>query len=203
MKVCLVEYCGSTLHGKGYCNKHYQRLIKGKDILAITTKDPRPAILVEGEWRIPLGLNGKNGHSIVDKKYIYLSRYKWDINKKGYAAGWIDGKSRLLHHMIIGLPPKGFVTDHKDRDKLNNKFSNLRHVTNTQNSMNRRESIICKSGYKGVHKHNNKWRATIKYGSKAIHIGLFDTKNEAAKAYDRVAKKIYGEYAWLNFGRSL
>jgi len=85
--------------------------------------------------------------------------------------------------------------DHIDRNKLNNRIDNLRISNNAQNNINR-TGYNKTSKYKGVcwFKRNSKWRAYI--GGK--HIGLFDTEKEAAIAYNTMATKIYGEFAYLN-----
>ncbi len=62
------------------------------------------------------------------------------------------------------------------------------------------------SGYKGVSLfgRDSKWKAQIQVDGKKRHLGYFDDKIEAAKAYDRAALELHGEFAVLNFpGRSL
>jgi hypothetical protein len=48
--------------------------------------------------------------------------------------------------------------------------------------------------YKGVHKHHNKWRSLIGFNGKSIHLGLFDTPEQAAIAYNNKATELFGEY---------
>jgi len=97
-------------------------------------------------------------------------------------------------------PPKGFVVDHIDRNGLNNKRSNLRICTPRQNSYNRigKETP---SKYKGVRwkKSRNRWVAQIKHYNKAMQVGSFDNQIDAAKAYDKKAKELFKEFAYLNF----
>jgi hypothetical protein len=57
-----------------------------------------------------------------------------------------------------------------------------------------------KSGFKGVRKKHNRWRAEISFNNKTIHLGVYDNILDAALAYDNAAKKYFGEYARLNLG---
>jgi hypothetical protein len=72
-------------------------------------------------------------------------------------------------------------------------------VTAQQNKMNSSVYKNNKSGFKGVNLEGRKYRATIKLNGKKMHIGLFETPEQAAKAYDEIAKNIFGEYARLNY----
>lgn len=93
-----------------------------------------------------------------------------------------------------------FEIDHIDNDRGNNKLSNLRLVTRAQNCMNRALYKNKSSKYKGVHlrKDTGKYRAIIRVNQKNINIGQFDTEIEAAKAYNKKAGDIFGEYAHIN-----
>lgn len=64
--------------------------------------------------------------------------------------------------------------------------------------MNRRKTMGS-SKFKGVSHHKKKWRATITYNYKNLHLGTFDDQIDAAKAYDTAALKYFGQYAFLNF----
>lgn len=90
--------------------------------------------------------------------------------------------------------------DHIDLNGLNNQKHNLRLCTNHQNSFNKRIPSENKSGFKGVsfHKRAGKWRARVKFNRKENHIGLFKSKIEAARAYDKLAVKLFGEFARTN-----
>lgn len=106
---------------------------------------------------------------------------------------------RLAWLYTTGKFPKKHI-DHINRNKADNRFSNLRECDVQQNLINRAIQKNNTSGYKGVswfHK-RSKWVCSIKYNRKTIYIGTFDCKREAARAYNKKAKEIFGEFAYLN-----
>jgi hypothetical protein len=142
--------------------------------------------------------------------YERLRKYEW-LTKKGknsfYARRRVPtGKAKkeklvYMHQMVIKAP-KGMVIDHINRDGMDNRSGNLRPATYSQNLCNRKKrSGAMYSKYKGVHWHklNKKWAARITFEKKTIELGSFPSEIEAAKAYDRAAKKYHGEFACLNF----
>ena len=94
------------------------------------------------------------------------------------------------------------VVDHIDHDGLNNCKSNLRIATLSENRRNSRKAKDTSSKYKGVswHKNNKKWEVKIGFNYKKIHIGYFNNIKEAAEAYNKKAKELFGEFAYLNKG---
>lgn len=125
----------------------------------------------------------------------------------GYIEIGIKGKSYLAHRLIyfwvMGKWPK-YQIDHKDCNKTNNKWDNLREATNQQNSLNSRLHVDNTSGYKGVQKNTlaNTWMARLCIDGKALYLGSFTTKEEAAKKYDEAAIKHHGKYARINGGEN-
>lgn len=87
----------------------------------------------------------------------------------------------FLYHVPNGM---GIVVDHKDNIKTNNFDFNLQLITQRLNTSKNTKSS---SKYPGVHwnKINNNWRAQIRINGKAIHLGSFDTEEEAAQAYQQ------------------
>ena len=164
---------------------------------------PAPARPPDEEVRyIPLT---KGKVAIVDAAdYEWLSRYKWHVEEPGpgrfYASRATPGRGRIGMHRAIMNPPKGMVVDHIDCNGLNNRRSNLRICTHAQNCANRRPLPGAASPYKGVWtRGNGKFTAQVGYRGKIIWLGTFDDEIEAAKAYDRKAYELHGEFAYLNF----
>lgn len=112
-----------------------------------------------------------------------------------------DGRhtSLLMHKLITGWDQ----TDHRDGKSLNNTRGNLRKANDFENARNAGKQRNNTSGFKGVTKRNGKWRAQIggRVNGKrfVVHLGVFDSPEEAALAYDRAAVERHGEFAYLNF----
>ena len=101
----------------------------------------------------------------------------------------------MMHH---GYCPE--TIDHINGNSLDNRKLNLRICTNSQNLMNRGKNKNNTSGYKGVRliNSNKKWRAQIQYKKIFYHLGCFEKRIDAAKAYNEAAIKFHGEFANLN-----
>jgi hypothetical protein len=149
-------------------------------------------------------------YAIVDvEDYEKLAQYDWQLSesesKKCYAVCLVNRKIVSMHRVIMNAPAGMFV-DHRYGDGLDNRKENLRIATMAQNQYNRRKtSRKTSSKYKGVHlkKQYNKYGAEISCNGKRTHLGYFDNEIDAAKAYDEAAKKLFGEFAKLNFEKYL
>ena len=117
----------------------------------------------------------------------------------GYWQLRIDGKRYLAHRLawlyVYGVLPKNYI-DHKDHDMINNKITNLRDVTKAGNNQNQIKAMSNNqsTGLLGAHYHkkNNKYTSCISVNYKQIHLGCFDTAEEAHSAYVN-AKRIHHE----------
>ena len=207
-KMCKVVGCFQEAYAKNYCWRHYTQLRRHGRILERTRFDPNEFTFDGSICYIQL--YDRNGEKIeratVDRvDYLLVKNYKWCLflskNKAKsdhkYVQSRIEGKSIYLHQFLMGSRSG---TDHKDNDGLNNRRSNLRLCTSTQNNCNRKIGKQNSSGFKGVSFYlpTNKWSARIGYKGKERRIGYFDTPEEAAKAYNVEARELHGEFARLN-----
>ena len=138
-----------------------------------------------------------------DQDYDHLMQWKWHAAKGGKYAGRRPRSGAVYMHSVIARRmgmPAGTIPDHRNGDGLDNRRSNLRPATNQTNLMNRGPQVNNTSGFKGVifDKRSDAWRAQIKVDGRYIYLGCFDSKIEAAEAYNEAATKFFGEFAWLN-----
>ncbi len=84
--------------------------------------------------------------------------------------------------------------DHINLDKSDNRIDNLREATRSEQGRNRTKPSNNTSGYKGVIKQRNKWRAVIYIDGKAKNLGSFECAEEANKVYQAKAKELFGEF---------
>jgi hypothetical protein len=139
--------------------------------------------------------------TIIDATDVDLvSKYNWHFNK-GYAktnipAGSYKQSGMRLHRLIMAAP-EGMEVDHINMDKLDNRRSNLRLATASENQRNRTAYATNTSGYKGViwHKEAKKWRARIVCGGRKISLGMYLTKELAYAAYCDASKKLHGDFS--------
>jgi hypothetical protein len=106
------------------------------------------------------------------------------------------GKKIIKMHRFIMGNPENYIVDHINGDRLNNKKANLRVCSLTENNRNVGRSRRNTSGYKGVSfdKRRGKWRAYIHYAGHQKHLGMFETPQEADKAYRRAMVLFFGDY---------
>lgn len=124
-------------------------------------------------------------------------------NPNGYLRGNLFGRSLLAHRAafacMLGRWPVGQV-DHINGVRDDNRWLNLREATNQQNQWNSSSAKGSSSRYVGVawDAKSGKWAAYICPENKKVHLGYFDCELEAAKARDKAAREMFGEYARIN-----
>jgi len=137
---------------------------------------------------------------VDDEDFDELNKYVWRINNFGYAyrEQWKNnkGKKILMQRQILGKLSIGMVTDHIDRNKLNNQRSNLRICTQSENIFNSPKKKNNKSGHVGVRFYHQigKWEAYIMKNWKKYNLGDFDTQEEAIKARKNGEKLLYPNF---------
>jgi len=132
-------------------------------------------------------------------KRMLLEGYNW-LGKRGRAFP----AHRLILSRIMGRELKRTEhVDHINHNGLDNRRENLRIATPSQNHGNiKKQRGVYTSIYKGVcfeSRYKLKWLASIKVGGVQMYIGRYPTEEEAARAYDKKAKELFGEFAYLNF----
>jgi hypothetical protein len=99
---------------------------------------------------------------------------------------WTIWMHRAIWERAHGPIPEGYTVDHADRDTLNNRRSNLRLATSSQQMQNRGTFRSNTSGYRGVswHRRVGKWQARIRIDGRLIGLGYYTEPEAAARAYD-------------------
>ena len=135
----------------------------------------------------------------------------------GYTIGDVRGEY-MLHTLVWEranetVLPAGFLVDHINQDKLDNRRENLRLATRSDNEANKKKRRTQAGGktsskYKGVTKmktpegknpRTKPWRSTLTFDMKQRALGCYATEEEAARAYDKAAFEMFGEFSYLNF----
>jgi hypothetical protein len=125
-----------------------------------------------------------------------ISKYQFFLNSTGYPVTVINNTRVNLHNLLIPSV-QGYQIDHINRNKLDNRRSNLRQVSTALNQLNKGKCAGSKtSKYKGVSyaKDKNRYRAVFK----KEHLGYFNTEEEAARAYNQRVTSLYGTDVYLN-----
>ena len=143
--------------------------------------------------------------ALVDEEdFEYLNQFNWCASGapgRYYALSFMGtGKGQYMHRVILGLKP-GEMCDHINGDKLDNRRVNLRLATYAQNNANMVQAVgMTSKGYIGVRQTDQgRYSSCVSVDNKQIYVGTFTTAEEAARARDKVAKALRGEFAVLNF----
>ena len=142
---------------------------------------------------------------VDDADYQELISYNWIFNN-GYAFRHLSldrstGKrSRIMMHRQLMNTPKGMDTDHINRDRLDNRRSNLRVCTRSQNMANKGLKSNNTTGYAGVsltmyRRTPKKYQARISYEGRVIHLGYSNSKLEAYKLYKKAHKELFKDFS--------
>ncbi len=143
----------------------------------------------------------EKARTIIDSEDVgKVEGHKWCLSY-GYVMTNLKGTTVKIQNFITGINPNiEKLIDHRDGNPLNNRKSNYRLCTSAENIKNAKIRADNTSGYKGVcwKKDNKKWMARIMFNKKRVHLGVFNDKTDAAKAYNSAAIKHFGEFACQN-----
>ena len=123
-------------------------------------------------------------------------------NTNGYVQVQVNNKMHLAHRIIWemknGPIPKGLLIDHVDGNRTNNKLSNLRLCTKSQNTCNGKLRSTNTSGFRGVSwsRSMSMWRSQIRTQNGPMNLGYFETKEEAYAARLKAEKEYHKEFAY-------
>ncbi len=187
MKECKIEGCSGKHYAKGYCSRHYNQQLIGNPITDRTSYD-KNEIIIHDEYAEIVLYNQKNiiiARAKIDLEDIdKVKNIKWHCRNDFYV---LSSKRKRLHRFLLDATKENDV-DHINNNKLDNRKSNLRICTRSQNLMNRKAK-----GY-SFFKSTKKWEAYITKYYKRTRIGYFETKEEAIKARREAEIKYFGEY---------
>jgi len=192
LKKCKVKGCDNNVFCKGYCSRHYKQVYRYGKILERTKFDLNEIIDCGDYYEICLYKGQVEQKEVarakIDKEDLdKVKDIKWGLNNYGY----VINKKIKLHQLVIGKK-EGYIIDHINHNKLDNRKQNLRHCTYSQNGMNR-ECNMC-----FFKKDRNKWIAYITINYKRINLGYFKNKIDAINARKEAEIKYFGEYRYDN-----
>lgn len=142
--------------------------------------------------------------AIADEDDFDLIRqYRWRLYNRGHHVGGrlagSRGPTHYMHHIVLGqVPTRPLEVDHIDGNGLNNKRSNLRIVTKSQNQQNKSRSHGS-SRFRGVYwdRSRDKWHAQVCLNGKMINLGRYSSEEEAgAVSYKFREENFIGDRQW-------
>lgn len=146
---------------------------------------------------------------VDDEDFDRVSRFRWHavphqrsdgtelVYAKREGRKGEPRKNVFMHHEVLGSFDRH---DHRDGNGLNNQKDNLRPASYNENNCNTRKRGGTSSRFRGVSLFSaHRWSASIQFGTHRKWLGLYDSEESAALAYDREARKLHGEFARLNF----
>lgn len=143
----------------------------------------------------------KHGKVVIvdDADFEWLNQWKWCMTSRGYIHRNAGTNGYILIHRLIMDAPHGKDVDHINGNRADNRRSNLRVCSRSENLCNKGLLSNNTSGFKGVSRfRKTKWQTYINIQGKRYNLGHFSSKEEAAKVYNEAALKYHGKFARLN-----
>jgi len=198
---CSIEQCGSPAIANGLCSRHnYQMWSTGYIYGNPSFGTGQPNEFIRGPKICSIVLRDAYGfyvgEAIIDSEdLLKVCDKKWCSH-----GDYVSSGGTLLHRSILGLNNDSLQVDHINHNPRDNRKSNLRICTGSQNLGNMKVPSNNTSGYKGVsyHKRDEIWMARIRKEGCVFYLGSFANKIDAARAYDKAALECFGEFACLN-----
>jgi len=196
-KVCVV--CGGKfsvhIDGEPYCNKHYCRIKKYGSPERHPRKSTNKFEIVGDVLKIT---TAKGFEILADAEELEkLKHYSWCVSAQGYAVANIKGRVVKMNRYILGLDNcVGKIVDHINKNKLDNRKTNLRFCSPKDNARNISVSKNSKSQVLGVRKTKyGKYNVRIVADRKEHHIGNFENIEDAIFARRKAEIKYHGKFA--------
>ena len=164
---------------------------------------------LSGDFGIGYTCNGEPFYFDKDC-YELIKNHYWYYDSNGYVTTKIKRSSQIKLHRLVMNAKRGEYVDHiihppRKEHKIDNRRSNLRIVTNSQNCMNQSLRVNNSSGYKGIsyNKSKNKWIAYIGVNNKYISLGDYERIEDAINARKAAEKRYFGEYSLKDYKEKL
>jgi HNH endonuclease len=161
--------------------------VRHKRLLELLNYDKPTGVFT---WRV-----ARNGHVRAGDRAGNENKSRPDQPYRQIMIGLRNYRSgRLAWFYVTGRWPKKEI-DHINGNPLDDAWGNLRLATSSQNKVNQKLRRDNKTGFKGVHKHGQRWYARAHIRGVYRHLGMFDTAEEASETYKKVTLAVHGEYA--------
>lgn len=147
-----------------------------------------------------LNISGTYKVIVDDTDAHLLTEWRWhahvtgpNVYARGYPIGNRKGGLFYLHRVILGVNDRSSDVDHRNGNGLDNRRTNLRLASRSQNNANRHAVQSYSSPFKGVHyeTQTGRWRAEVMKDGYRYRLGRFDSIEEAAAAYDAKARELF------------